>query len=234
MITLKLNRFQSVNGEEEEEVRCGQPLRVWRVLGGNWRWFICIGFIDIILIMKAICFWVMCLWDWCDSRRYYMILPAHSSRNLWSRWKWNEWNPACLKRWGSWRLIDWVFSGSWTSRRFVRERRNKGMGIRRNRFCFWCMIREQQHRMMRKWENGYLRIGGNRCSGSNQYRSRFLWMTVEGYLHQSNNKSILSRITEPIRPKFQSLPLNSVNEGRSIHSSLHSISLRIVNVFLYL
>ena len=129
MITLKLNRFQSVNGEEEEEVRCGQPLRVWRVLGGNWRWFICIGFIDIILIMKAICFWVMCLWDWCDSRRYYMILPAHSSRNLWSRWKWNEWNPACLKRWGSWRLIDWVFSGSWTSRRFVRERRNRGWGL---------------------------------------------------------------------------------------------------------
>ena len=23
---------------------------------------------------------------------------SHSSRNLWSRWKWIEWNPACLKR----------------------------------------------------------------------------------------------------------------------------------------
>ena len=23
---------------------------------------------------------------------------SHSSRNLWSRWKWIEWNPVCLKR----------------------------------------------------------------------------------------------------------------------------------------
>ena len=23
---------------------------------------------------------------------------SHSSRNLWSHWKWNEWNPVCLKR----------------------------------------------------------------------------------------------------------------------------------------
>ena len=37
---------------------------------------------------------------------------SHSSRNLWSRWKWNEWNLVCLKRWGSWWLVDWVFSGS--------------------------------------------------------------------------------------------------------------------------
>ena len=28
------------------------------------------------------------------------------------------------------------------------------------------------------------------------------------------------------------IPLNTVNEGRSIHSSTHSISIRIVNVFL--
>ena len=54
---------------------------------------------------------------------------SHSSRNLWSHWKWIEWNLVCLKRWGSWRLVDWVFSGSWISRRFVRERRNRGWGL---------------------------------------------------------------------------------------------------------
>ena len=110
--------------------------------------------------------------------------------------------------------------------------RKHSLSIRRNRFCLWCMIREQQHRMMRKWENEYLRIGGNRCAISSNHRSRFHWMITEGYLHQSNTKSILSRITEPIYLKFWSFPLNSVNEGRSIHSSTHSISLRIVNVFL--
>ena len=163
---------------------------------------------------------------------YGIPLFTLSSRNLWSRWKWNEWNLACLKRWGSWRLIDWVFSGSWTSRRFVRERRNKGMGIRGNGFCLWWLIREQQHRMMRKWENGYLRIGGNRCIWSSNHRSRFHQMIIEGYLHQSNTTSILSRITDPIYLKLQKYPLNSVNEGRSIHPSVYSISLRIVNVFL--
>ena len=54
---------------------------------------------------------------------------SHSSHNLWSHWKWIEWNLACLKWWGSWRLVDWVFSGSWISRRFVRERRNRGWGL---------------------------------------------------------------------------------------------------------
>ena len=98
-------------------------------------------------------------------------------------------------------------------------------------FQNWCSSPKQQHRVMRKWENGYLRIGGNRCSWSSYYRSWFQWMIIEGYLHQSNTKSILSRITEPIHPKLQSCPLNSVNEGRSIHTSTHSISLRIVNVF---
>ena len=87
---------------------------------------------------------------------------------------------------------------------------------------------------MRKWENGYLRIGWNRCTWSCTHRSRFHRMIIEGYLHQSNTKSILSRITEPIRLKLKSFPLNSVNEGRSIHSSTHSISLRIANVFLKL
>ena len=86
--------------------------------------------------------------------------------------------------------------------------------------------------MMRKRENGYLRIGGNRCTGSNLYRSRFYKTIIEGYLHQSNTKSILSRITEPIYLKLCLSPLNSINEGRSVHSLAYSISLRIVNVFL--
>ena len=60
---------------------------------------------------------------------YETPLFTHSSPNLWSRGKWNEWIPVCLKRWGSWRLIDWVFSGSWTSRRFVREKGNRGWGL---------------------------------------------------------------------------------------------------------
>ena len=81
-------------------------------------------------------------------------------------------------------------------------REETGMGIRRTRFCVWWLIREQQHRMMRKWENGYLRIGGNRCNGSSNHRIGFHWMIIEGYLHQSNNKSILSRITEPIYLKL--------------------------------
>ena len=83
---------------------------------------------------------------------------------------------------------------------------------------------------MRKWENEYLMIAGNRCSGSTNYRSWFHLYLIDGYLHQSNTKSILSRITEPIYMKLLCSPLNSVNEGRSIRSSTHSISLRIVNV----
>ena len=111
-------------------------------------------------------------------------------------------------------------------------REETGDGIRHTCYCLWWLIRDQQHRMMRKWENAYLRIGGNRCSRSINYRSWFHWMLIEEYLHQSNTKSILSRITTPIFLKFWSFPLNSVNEGRSIHSSTYSISLRIVNVFL--
>ena len=60
---------------------------------------------------------------------YGIPLFTLSSRNLWSRWKWIEWNLVCLKWWGSWRLIDWVFDDSWASRRFVRERRNRGWGL---------------------------------------------------------------------------------------------------------
>ena len=48
MITLKPNPFQSLNGEEEEEMRCGWHLSEWRVMGGIWWWFIyvCIGLVS--------------------------------------------------------------------------------------------------------------------------------------------------------------------------------------------
>ena len=48
MITLNPNPFHSVNGEEEEEVKCGWCLSEWRVMRGNRWWFICvyIGFVS--------------------------------------------------------------------------------------------------------------------------------------------------------------------------------------------
>ena len=110
--------------------------------------------------------------------------------------------------------------------------RKHSQSIRRICLCFWYMIREQWHRMIRKWENEYLETEWNRCSRSNLYRSWFHQMIIEGCLHQSITKTLLSRITEPIVKKLPSIPLNSVNDGRSIRSSAHSISLRIVNVFL--
>ena len=66
---------------------------------------------------------------------YGIPLFTLSSRNLWSRWKWIEWNPVCLKRWGSWRLFDWVFGDSWATRRFVRERGNRGWGLDESAFA---------------------------------------------------------------------------------------------------
>ena len=40
MITFKPNQFQSVNGEEEEEMKSEWHLSEWRMLRGNWWWFI--------------------------------------------------------------------------------------------------------------------------------------------------------------------------------------------------
>ena len=99
-------------------------------------------------------------------------------------------------------------------------------------YCFWWMIRDQEHRMMTIWENGYLRIGGNRRRRNIDPWIGFHWMTVEGYLLESIPKWILSRITKPIHWKLKSFPFNSVNEGRSVHSSFHSLPLFIVRVFL--
>ena len=86
--------------------------------------------------------------------------------------------------------------------------------------------------MMTRWENEYLKIGGNRCSGSYLYGIGYHLQITEEYLVQSMIKAILSRITEPNNLKSSPSPLKEVNEGRSIHSLTHSISLRIVSVFL--
>ena len=58
MITLKPNPFQSVNGEEEEEVECGWCLCVWVVMRGNWRWFFCIVltlFLSLFMVVLDVC-----------------------------------------------------------------------------------------------------------------------------------------------------------------------------------
>ena len=93
--------------------------------------------------------------------------------------------------------------------------RNRMRCTRGNRSCFWWMIREQQHRMMRREEKDYLKIEGNRSSGSTNHRTEFHWMITDGYLCQSIHKSSLSRITEPINQKLSPSPLNEVSEGRS-------------------
>ena len=68
MITFKPNPFQSVNGEEEKEVKCGWHLSEWRVMRGNWWWFIyvCIGFVSFL------CLWLywMYLFDFDFSGDY--------------------------------------------------------------------------------------------------------------------------------------------------------------------
>ena len=70
MITLKLNPFQSVNGEEEEEMRCGWRLRVWIVLVSNWLFsndafvnlvfsycFLLVSLVGVFFLLKEIAFW---------------------------------------------------------------------------------------------------------------------------------------------------------------------------------
>ena len=68
-------------------------------------------------------------------------------------------------------------------------------------------------------QNDYYRIQQNRCSRSSYYRSWFHWMLIEGYLHQSASKSILSSVIVPMFWKLYWLPTKDVSEGRSIHSS---------------
>ena len=67
-----------------------------------------------------------------------------------------------------------------------------------------CTVPNQEHRMIMRWENEYLRIGGNRCRWSSHYHKGIgsHQMIIEGYLVQSTTKWLLSRITEPIYPKL--------------------------------
>ena len=86
--------------------------------------------------------------------------------------------------------------------------------------------------MMTIREYDYSCIESNRCTGSFWTRTGFHLITAVRYLHRSIIKSILSRVIVPIFWKLYCPPRKDVNEGRSTHSSTHSISLRIVNVFL--
>ena len=73
MITLKPNPFQSVNREEEEEVECGWCLCVWRVLRGNWWWFIyvCVGLVSFFVYGIVL---DVCLFDFDFSGDYVIEL----------------------------------------------------------------------------------------------------------------------------------------------------------------
>ena len=73
MITLKLNRFQSVNGEEEEEMKSEWHLSEWVVMRGKWWWFICvcIGFVSFFVYGIVL---DVCLFDFDFSGEYAIKL----------------------------------------------------------------------------------------------------------------------------------------------------------------
>ena len=73
MITLKPNRFHSVNREEEEEVECGWCLSEWRVLGGNWWWFIYVC-VDLVSFFVYGIVLDVCLFDFDFSGDYVIEL----------------------------------------------------------------------------------------------------------------------------------------------------------------
>ena len=79
MITLNPNRFQSVNGEEEEEVECGWCLCEWVVMRGKWWWFIyvCIGFVSLFMVL-----YLMCFFDFDFSGGYVIELFGNSITTL--------------------------------------------------------------------------------------------------------------------------------------------------------
>ena len=73
MITFKPNRFQSVNGEEEEEVKSEWCLCVWVVMRGNWWWFIyvCVGLVSFFVYGIVL---DVCLFDFDFSGDYVIEL----------------------------------------------------------------------------------------------------------------------------------------------------------------
>ena len=73
MITFKPNPFQSVNGEEEEEVKCGWHLSEWRVMKGN-RWcfiYVCVGLVSFFVYGIVL---DVCLFDFDFSGDYVIEL----------------------------------------------------------------------------------------------------------------------------------------------------------------
>ena len=129
MITLKPNRFQSVNGEEEEEMKSEWHLSEWRVMGGNWWWFFCIVltlFLSLFMVL-----YLMCFFDFDFSGDYVIelfgkwiathlvskcYLPHHDYRGIrFLRWKDNwfwshhlQWNISCTL-WVSWiHRMGWI------------------------------------------------------------------------------------------------------------------------------
>ena len=129
MITLKPNPFQSVNGEEEEEMRCGWHLSEWVVMRGNWWWFICvyIGFVSFFVygIVLDVCFFVFdysgdCLIklieEWIATHRLSKCKsPHHDYRGIrFLRWKDNwfwshrlQWNISCTL------WVPWIHRMGW-------------------------------------------------------------------------------------------------------------------------
>ena len=129
MITLKPNPFQSVNGEEEKEVKCGWHLSEWRVMRGNWWWFFCIVLI-LFLSLFMVLYW-MYLFDFDFSGEYVIKLfgkwiathrlskcksPHHDYHGIrFLRWKDNwfwshhlQWNISCTL-WVSWiHRMGWI------------------------------------------------------------------------------------------------------------------------------
>ena len=52
MITFKPNRFQSVNGEEEEEVKCGG---CWEGIGDGLSMFVSVSSLSLFMVLYLMC-----------------------------------------------------------------------------------------------------------------------------------------------------------------------------------
>ena len=128
MITLKLNPFQSVNGEEEEEVECGWCLCVWVVMRGKWWWFFCI--LLTLFLSKFMVLYLMCYFDsdfsgdyvielfgkWIATHRLSKCKSPHHYHHgicfLWwkDNWFWShrlQWNISCTL------WVPWIHRMGW-------------------------------------------------------------------------------------------------------------------------
>mgnify|MGYP006876183289 FL=1 len=130
MITLKPNPFQSVNREEEEEVKCGWCLSEWRVIRRNWWWFIyvCVGLVSFFVygIVLDVCLFDFDFSGYCVIKLFRKWIathrlskcksPHHDYRGIrFLRWKDNwfwshrlQWNISCTL-WVSWiHRMGWI------------------------------------------------------------------------------------------------------------------------------